>query len=550
RSVLGGELCWSAGGKGDLQPQLDNALQDINDMYLLLEETEKQAVRKALIEERGRFCTFITFLQPVVNGELTMLGEITHLQGIIEDLVVLIMEPHKLPPASEQVIKDLKGSDHSWSYLTTPSSSARMFPILWVLGAVSCAGGRSGGKHVTFASLSPPSAATTCLSIISSHYSGFISQDTAYSKPPSPMPLDITSQVQGRSELPTPVPQDGAQVFPPCQRNRVFPNHPSPIIPVCTSPPPGSMDQSFPSSCILPSAKDNWSKASPYYQPLVPTLQRCKDRVEHLREAETGSPTSGYPSVSGEEAPRSRVSLAMIHEEELSPATSDLAMILTRGLSLEHQKSSWDSLQHSSGYSTQTTTPSCSKDTIHSQGTWEGCDPQSNFNKSSTIPRNSNIAQNYRRMIQTKRPASTAGLPTGTNLPAGTTPGVATICRTLSTKPSVHRILSNCVFYADNALPNPLDFAKASPKRLSLPNTAWGGGAMEISVYPGASQHLSDKEEEDQQLATNRHSLVEKISELAASTHALDPITPSGAWLGGENWGCSAWRREGCVETS
>lgn len=37
-------------------------------MYLLLEETEKQAVRRALIEERGRFCTFITFLQPVVVG--------------------------------------------------------------------------------------------------------------------------------------------------------------------------------------------------------------------------------------------------------------------------------------------------------------------------------------------------------------------------------------------------------------------------------------------------------------------------------------------------
>uniref|UniRef100_A0A8B9GN09 IMD domain-containing protein n=1 Tax=Amazona collaria TaxID=241587 RepID=A0A8B9GN09_9PSIT len=462
-------------GKGDLQPQLDNALQDINDMYLLLEETEKQAVRKALIEERGRFCTFITFLQPVVNGELTMLGEITHLQGIIEDLVVLIMEPHKLPPASEQVIKDLKGSDHSWSYLTTPSSSASSSSHKSSM----C---RYGGV------LAQPSAATTCLSIISSHYSGFISQDTAYSKPPSPMPLDITSQKSSSSA--------SSEASETCQS-----------VSKCSSP------------------TSNWSKASPYYQPLVPTLQRCKDRVEHLREAETGSPTSGYPSVSGEEAPRSRVSLAMIatkHEEELSPATSDLAMILTRGLSLEHQKSSWDSLQHSSGYSTQTTTPSCSKDTIHSQGTWEGA-PESNFNKSSTIPRNSNIAQNYRRMIQTKRPASTAGLPTGTNLPAGTTPGVATICRTLSTKPSVHRILSNaeCVFYADNALPNPLDFAKASPKRLSLPNTAWGGGAMEISVYPGASQHLSDKEEEDQQLATNRHSLVEKISELAASTHAL-----------------------------
>lgn len=49
---------------------MDSALQDVNDMYLLLEETEKQAVRRALIEERGRFCTFITFLQPVVVGPL------------------------------------------------------------------------------------------------------------------------------------------------------------------------------------------------------------------------------------------------------------------------------------------------------------------------------------------------------------------------------------------------------------------------------------------------------------------------------------------------
>lgn len=60
------------------------------------------------------------------------------------------------------------------------------------------------------------------------------------------------------------------------------------------------------------------------------------------------------------------------HGEEVSPAASDLAMVLTRGLSLEHQKSSRDSLQYSSGYSTQTTTPSCSEDTIPSQGTGTG----------------------------------------------------------------------------------------------------------------------------------------------------------------------------------
>ncbi|XP_056680612.1 protein MTSS 2 isoform X3 [Monodelphis domestica] len=505
-------------GKGDLQPQLDNALQDVNDMYLLLEETEKQAVRRALIEERGRFCTFITFLQPVVNGEITMLGEITHLQGIIDDLVVLTAEPHKLPPASEQVIKDLKGSDYSWSYQTPPSSpgsSGSRKSSMCSSGNSTKGGAPWPGGSQTYSpsstyryrSLAQPVNTNTRLSSVSSHDSGFISQDATYSKPPSPMPSDITSQ--------------------------------------------------------------DWSKAGPYDQPVATTLQRRKDRVEHLREAEVGPGSGGYPSSAGEETPRPRMSPATIaakHGEEVSPAASDLAMVLTRGLSLEHQKSSRDSLQYSSGYSTQTTTPSCSEDTIPSQGSDYDCysvngdvegEGQSEFDKSSTIPRNSNIAQNYRRMIQTKRPASTAGLPTGMALPSGAPPGVATIRRTPSTKPSVRRTLSNagpipirppivpvktptvpdspgytgptrvgseeCVFYADDASsPHAPDFAKASPKRLSLPNTAWGSTSLEVASYPGAGQSLSAEEaEEEQQLAANRHSLVEKIGELVAGAHAL-----------------------------
>ncbi|NXL66539.1 MTSS1 protein, partial [Chordeiles acutipennis] len=587
-------------GKGDLQPQLDNALQDVNDMYLLLEETEKQAVRKALIEERGRFCTFITFLQPVVNGELTMLGEITHLQGIIEDLVVLTAEPHKLPPASEQVIKDLKGSDYSWSYQTPPSSpsssssrkSSMCSSVSSAKGGPAWPGGAqtsSPSSSYRYRSLAQPPAAATRLSSVSSHDSGFISQDATYSKPPSPMPSDITSQkssssasseasetCQSVSECSSPTSGCVSHMGPIPPRGVQHPSH-HPTgqsthrhggTPATCPLPPSAPGPGVPgvTRCFAP--WQDWSKASPYDQPVVPTLQRRKDRVEHLREAETGSPAGGYPgSGGGEDVPRPRMSPATIaakHGEEVSPAASDLAMVLTRGLSLEHQKSSRDSLQYSSGYSTQTTTPSCSEDTIPSQGSDYDCysvngdvecDPQSDFDKSSTIPRNSNIAQNYRRMIQTKRPASTAGLPTSTNLPTGTTPGVATIRRTPSTKPSVRRTLSNagpipirppivpvktptvpdspgyagptrvgseeCVFYTDDASPNPLDFAKASPKRLSLPNTAWGGGAMEISVYPGAGQHLSAEEEEDQQLAANRHSLVEKIGELVAGAHAL-----------------------------
>lgn len=56
----------SCTGRGNLRPQLDSAMQDVSDLYLLMEETEKQAVRRALLEERGRYCSFINLLQPVV----------------------------------------------------------------------------------------------------------------------------------------------------------------------------------------------------------------------------------------------------------------------------------------------------------------------------------------------------------------------------------------------------------------------------------------------------------------------------------------------------
>ena len=41
-------------------------MQDVNDMYILLEEAEKNAVRNSLIEERSRFCMLVQFLKPVV----------------------------------------------------------------------------------------------------------------------------------------------------------------------------------------------------------------------------------------------------------------------------------------------------------------------------------------------------------------------------------------------------------------------------------------------------------------------------------------------------
>lgn len=63
------------------------------------------------------------------------------------------------------------------------------------------------------------------------------------------------------------------------------------------------------------------------------------------------------------------ISLLPLQPGEEMEACEELALALSRGLQLDTQRSSRDSLQCSSGYSTQTTTPCCSEDTIPSQGT-------------------------------------------------------------------------------------------------------------------------------------------------------------------------------------
>ncbi|XP_068861568.1 protein MTSS 1 isoform X12 [Aphelocoma coerulescens] len=396
-------------GRGDIQPQLDSALQDVNDKYLLLEETEKQAVRKALIEERGRFCAFISMLRPVIEEEISMLGEITHLQTISDDLKSLTMDPHKLPSSSEQVILDLKGSDYSWSYQTPPSSPSttmsRKSSVCSSLNSVNSSDSRSSGSHshspsshYRYRSSNLPQQAPMRLSSVSSHDSGFMSQDAFQSKSPSPMPPEAPNQLSNGfyhcslSSDPS-VASVGAGPFPHFPPvSRAWTRAPSALLPDYVhyyTIGPGML----PSSKI-PSWKD-WAKPGPYDQPMVNTLQRRKEK----REPDlNGAAQSGPPAPPEDtQRPRSMTVSAATRQGEEMEACEELALALSRGLQLDTQRSSRDSLQCSSGYSTQTTTPCCSEDTIPSQG-----------------------------------------LPT-TLGPVIVTPGVATIRRTPSTKPSVRR---------------------------------------------------------------------------------------------------------------
>ncbi|GLD60723.1 MTSS1-like protein isoform X3, partial [Lates japonicus] len=207
-------------GRGNLRPQLDSAMQD-----------------------------------PVVNVEIAMLGEITHLQPIVDDLTVLTEDPHKLPPASEQVIRDLKGSDYSWSYQTPPSSPSS-----------------TGSRKSSMCSLlQMPSAGAHRLSSVSSHDSGFVSQDAnTHSKPPSPMPSDITSQKSTSSA--------SSEASETCQSV---------------------------SECNSPTA--DWAKLSSCELPLASTLQRRRESMDKMRELEAPPSPQGYSGMQPDDPHRGRI---------------------------------------------------------------------------------------------------------------------------------------------------------------------------------------------------------------------------------------------------
>uniref|UniRef100_A0A3B1JPV9 MTSS I-BAR domain containing 1 n=1 Tax=Astyanax mexicanus TaxID=7994 RepID=A0A3B1JPV9_ASTMX len=334
-----------AKGKDEVRMQLDSALQDVNIRYAELEETEKRAVCRALVEERGRFCSFVTMLKPVLDEEIGMLGEVTHLQSILEDLCSLTAEPNTLPPASEQVILDLKGSDYSYSYQTPPAS---------------------------------PSNTLSRKSSISSNYASVRHVPSLDS---------ISSAVDGLHLRETRQDQSGVNT------------------------------QSWAGQTV-PGTENGTGMPPPH-------LPYSGERVR-------AQSTSGKPQ----------------------SAREQLALTLSGGLNSEAPRTSRDSLHCSSGYSTQTTTPSCSEDTIPSQHAVKKEPPlydydyislhggddthsQSDFDKSSTIPRNSDLSQNYRKLFQNKRPASTVSLLVDPE--PLLQPQTATIRRKPSSKPSIRR---------------------------------------------------------------------------------------------------------------
>ncbi|KAJ8708809.1 hypothetical protein PYW08_010191 [Mythimna loreyi] len=114
----------------DAKRRADVCMQDIQERKQQLEDMEEKAVKAALIEERSRFCHFVSLLNPVVESEVAMLAEVGHLQEGTEQLIRHTAEPRTLPAASLQVICDIKSCYSGWaesgSAPHSPSASSRL----------------------------------------------------------------------------------------------------------------------------------------------------------------------------------------------------------------------------------------------------------------------------------------------------------------------------------------------------------------------------------------------------------------------------------------
>jgi len=185
-------------------------------------------------------------------------------------------------------------------------------------------------------------------------------------------------------------------------------------------------------------------------QPIYMNPQDLQQRQS--RREEPGSNRQRSLSV-----PARRIQQQLMQQQDMEmkeDVTADLTLALARGLGTtdvdsHYSKSSRNSLQTcSSGYGTQSTTPSCSAYTIASQDydycSMDGDMTDADYERFSTIPRNGDVSDSYQPTPTPKRPASTAGIPRGSRPP--TTP-TGTLRRNSSQRnkppPPIRRTASN-----------------------------------------------------------------------------------------------------------
>jgi len=109
---------------GEIVQQIEQQTRELYIKYRVLEEQERQAVRRINMEERAQFCGFAACLKPVLSEELAVMSEIENIGEMVDNLATIIRDPHVIPDTTDQVIQEIitSGNAANYSFATPPSS--------------------------------------------------------------------------------------------------------------------------------------------------------------------------------------------------------------------------------------------------------------------------------------------------------------------------------------------------------------------------------------------------------------------------------------------
>jgi len=109
---------------GEIVQQIEQQTRELYIKYRVLEEQERQAVRRINMEERAQFCGFAACLKPVLSEELAVMSEIENIGEVVDNLATIIRDPHVIPDTTDQVIQEIitSGNAANYSFATPPSS--------------------------------------------------------------------------------------------------------------------------------------------------------------------------------------------------------------------------------------------------------------------------------------------------------------------------------------------------------------------------------------------------------------------------------------------
>lgn len=76
-----------------VQRLLDTSTKELTVHFKQLQEREKFYLRQGLLEERGRYCTFVNCLRPVIDEEFRMLQELNQVEEVMSKLAKVTIVP-------------------------------------------------------------------------------------------------------------------------------------------------------------------------------------------------------------------------------------------------------------------------------------------------------------------------------------------------------------------------------------------------------------------------------------------------------------------------